>query len=49
MIETPVGRHILRKEERLFQSLSQQACMTLVKMPKYGINRDERIVNLKYG
>ena len=49
MVETPVGRHILRKEERLFQSLSQQAHMTPAKMPKCGIKRDGRTVNLQYG
>ena len=49
MIKTLVGRYILRKEDRLFQSLSQQACMTPAKMPKCGINHDGRTVNLQYG
>ena len=49
MIETLVGRHVLGKEERLLQSLSHQACMTPAKMPKCGINRDGRTVNLQYG
>ena len=40
MIKTLVGRHVLRKEERLLQSLSHQAGMPPAIMPKRGIKRD---------
>ena len=49
MVKTPVGRHILRKEKRLFQSLSHQASMPPAVMPKRGIKHDGHTVNLQHG
>ena len=40
MIKTPVRHHVLRKEERLLQSLSHQAGMPPAIMPKHGIKRN---------
>ena len=49
MVKTPVGRHVLRKVERLLQSLSQQASMPPTIMPKRGIKRDGHTIDLQYG
>ena len=49
MVKTPVGRHVLRKEERSLQSLSHQASMPPAIMPKRGIKRDGHTINLQYG
>ena len=46
MIETPVGSHVLRKEERLLQSLNHQAGMPSAIMPKRGIKRDGHTIDL---
>ena len=49
MIKTPVDRHVLRKEERLLQSLSHQAGMPPAITPKRGIKRDGHTIDLQYG
>ena len=49
MIKTPVGSHVLRKEERLLQSLSHQAGMPPAVMPKRVIKRDGHTIDLQYG
>ena len=49
MIKTPVDSHVLRKEERLLQSLSHQADMPPAIMPKRGIKRDGHTIDLQYG
>ena len=49
MIKTPVGRHVLGKEERLLQSLSHQVGMPPTIMPKRGIIRDGHTIDLQYG
>ena len=49
MVKAPVGRHVLREEKRLFQSLSHQASMPPAIMPKGGIIRDGHTVNLQHG
>ena len=49
MVKAPVGRHILREEKRLLQSLSHQASMLPAILPKRGIKRDGHTVNLKHG
>ena len=49
MIKNPVGRHVLGKEERLLQSLSHQAGMPPMIMPKRGIIRDGHAIDLQYG
>ena len=49
MVKAPVSRHVLREEKRLFQSLSHQASMPPVIMPKGGIIRDRHTVYLQHG
>ena len=49
MIKTTVGHHVLRKEERLLQSLSHQAGMPPAIMPKCGIKHDGHTIDLQYG
>ena len=49
MVKAPIGRHILKEEKRLFQSLSHQASMPPAIMPKRGIKRDGDTVNLQHG
>ena len=49
MVKAPVGRHVLREEKKLFQSLSHQANMPSAIMPKSGIKRDGHTINLQHG
>ena len=49
MVKAPEGRHVLREEKRLFQSLGHQASMPSAIMPKGDIICDGHTVNLQHG
>ena len=46
MVKAHIGRHVLREEKRLLQSLNHQASMPPAIMPKGGIIRDGHTVYL---